>query len=234
MAFLSPNDEELVTFNYIRSEYENKYKQNVPMALKYLTTQFSKRIIGCNLLTIKQDLDFFKLLSTKLPSIHRFDLLFRASDHQYSADKFHEHCDHKPGTITIIKSNWGNIFGGYTSKSWWKLQRLRYIRDENAFLYVIKSDDISIKNNCPLLLELRKDDIDRAICCHTYFGPRFGDDILIRDNCNQKHENAACQNSYKNNDIPMVNLCGGNVINEYGEQLFEVIDYQVFQIIRRD
>ena len=137
MAFSSPSEMELVTFNFIRNNYETQRKQSVPMALKYLTVQFSNKIIGCKLLTIKQDMDFFKLLVTKLPSIRKFNHLFRASDHQYSAAKFHDLCDDKEGTLVIIKSNWGNIFGGYTLKSW-KQQYPRtghYERDEKAFLF---------------------------------------------------------------------------------------------------
>ena len=173
MTSSQSSDLQLVTFNYIRNQYEKKYKQDVPMALKYLTMKFSNRIIGCKLLTIKQDIKFFKLLTTKLPSIRRFNLLFRASDHKYSAAKFHEYCDNKPGTITIIKSNWGNIFGGYTSKSWTS-NNFFYIKDENAFLFLIKSDDESIQIKCPLLLELDKDQVDYAIQGISGCGPIFG------------------------------------------------------------
>ena len=84
------------------------------MALKQLMIQFSNRIIGCKLLTIKEDLDFFNLLLTELPSIRRFKLFFRASDHQFSAKKFHEYCNNKGSIMIMIQSNWGNVFGGYT------------------------------------------------------------------------------------------------------------------------
>ena len=231
MASSQPTDLELVTFNFIRTNYEKKHKQNVPMALKYLTLQFSNRIIGCKLLTIKQDLDFFKLLSTKLPPIRRFNHLFRASDHKYSAAKFHEHCDNKPGTIVIIKSNWGNIFGGYTSKSW-SSDKWKYVSDKNAFLFLIESNNESIQIKCPLLLELGTNQEDFAINCNPNRGPTFGigADICIRDSCNkpmgegQDHssDNYTSQHSY---DTPIVHICGGN------GPYFQVIDYSVFQIV---
>ena len=242
----TPTDSELVTFNFIRTNYEHKYKQNVPMALKYLTLRFSNRVIGCKLLTIKQDLDFFKLLLTKLPSVRRFNFLFRASDHKYSAKKFHEICDNKPGMIVIIKSNWDNIFGGYTSKSWKVTDKKwgNYVTDKNAFLFLIKSDKTSLQIKCPLLLELKKNRVDDAIFCYNKYGPAFGRgcDIRIGDDCNKPIEtgddsqnpNYSRQFSYNNTSYPIINLCGGNITarssipNEY---IFQVIDYEVFQIV---
>ena len=233
-----PSDLEFVILNFIRNQYEKKYRQNVPLALKYLTYQFSKKIIGSELLTNKQDLNFFELLSTKLPSIRKFNFLFRASDHNYSAKKFHDHCDGKPGTITIIKSNWGNIFGGYTSKSWHG-NYYCYVRDENAFLFLIESKCESVQHKCPLLLELADDDADYAIHCADNCGPIFGAgyDIAITDNCNKQvdieaghwYANSCRQLSY---DTPEVSsICGGNVTHEQ-RYLLQVMDYELFQIIQ--
>ena len=239
MSSLQTSNLELIIFNFIRNNYEHKYKQNVPMALKYITLQFSKRIIGCKLLTMKQDLDFFKLLCTKLPSIRRFKSLYKASNHQYSAKKFHEYCNDKGETITIIKSNWCHIFGGYTSKSWTSTNQ--WISDENAFLFLIKSDDESIKNKCPLLLELKKGNEHCAVATDSDLGPCFGlgHDICIGDNCNKKlgekldlsEGNYCYQSSYDN---PTVNLCGGNLRAKLNEQvhLFQVVEYEVFQIVK--
>ena len=219
-------DLELVISNYIRNHYEHKYKQNVPMALKYLTLQFSNKIIGCRLLTMKQDMEFFKMLSTKLPSIRRFNFLFRASDHKYSAAKFHKYCDNKGGTITIITSHCGNIFGGYTSISW--NSNGGWLRDEKAFLFLIKSDDKSIQIQCPLLFELRKDDVKSAIYCKGNCGPIFGwgYDIFIDGNRNGYTE------QYSYNTPKVKNLCGDNRNHKYfsNRYLFQVMDYEVFKI----
>ena len=233
MASSPPSDLELIIFGYIRNQYEKEHKQNVPMALKYMTLRYSNRFIPCKLLTPKQDLEFFKFLSAKLPSISGFNHLFRASDHQYSAHKFHEYCDGKPGTITIIKSNWGNTFGGYTSKSWKFKHKSEtgYIPDENAFLFLIESHDDSVQSKCPLLLKLRNDHIPYAIYCNYGNGPIFGGgvaaDILISDNCNI-NDNESCQLSY---NTPTVNICGGTKKKPHGGYLFQVIDYSVLQIV---
>lgn len=45
-------------------------------------------------------------------------LLYRASEHNFSASKFHQLCDGKGPTLTIIRSTSKTLFGGYASKSW--------------------------------------------------------------------------------------------------------------------
>lgn len=42
-------------------------------------------------------------------------LIHRASENNFSSSKFHQNCDNKGPTLTIIKSNNGKIFGGFTT-----------------------------------------------------------------------------------------------------------------------
>ena len=49
---------------------------------------------------------------------YKWKLLYRASEHDYTAKSFHEYCDDKGPTLIIIKSSGGWIFGGYTTQSW--------------------------------------------------------------------------------------------------------------------
>ena len=53
-----------------------------------------------------------------LGSDYKWKLLYRASEHEYTAKSFHEYCDEKGPTLVIIKSSGGWIFGGYTTQSW--------------------------------------------------------------------------------------------------------------------
>ena len=126
--------------------------------------------------------------------------------------------------------------------SWKSSKYYDQVRDENSFLFLVKSDEESVQKSCPLLLELRKDDlhVDNAIGRHRKCSPifGFGFDILIHDNCNKKVDdkcsyldvNSSRQHSY---DIPKVNICGGNVNDAYESEkhLFQVIDYEVFQVV---
>ena len=49
---------------------------------------------------------------------YKWKLLYRASEHEYTAKSFHECCDDKGPTLVIIKSSNGCVFGGYTTQSW--------------------------------------------------------------------------------------------------------------------
>ena len=49
---------------------------------------------------------------------YKWNLLYRASEHGYTAESFHKCCDNKGPTLVIIKSPKGWIFGGYTTQSW--------------------------------------------------------------------------------------------------------------------
>ena len=45
-------------------------------------------------------------------------LIYRASEHDYTAKSFHECCDDHGPTLILFKSTEGFIFGGYTTRSW--------------------------------------------------------------------------------------------------------------------
>ena len=49
---------------------------------------------------------------------HKWKLIYRASEHRYTAKSFHKYCDNKGPTLIVIKSSEGWIFGGYTTQSW--------------------------------------------------------------------------------------------------------------------
>ena len=227
MSSKQVNDLKLIISHFVRSNYEDKYNQpHVPMALKCLILKFSNMIIGCKLLSIQQDLDLFNLLKNETSNIKKINLLMIASDHDYSPEKFHELCDDKGATLTIIESNHGNIFGGYTSKSWhktipsWSTKSMEWIKDGKAFLFLIKSNHQSIQNKCPLIFKVKPD--KSAIIHNCEFGPIFGfHDITIKDNCSGLTK----QRHYDYDQFEKLTLCGGP---DHGG--FKVVEYQVFQI----
>ena len=51
---------------------------------------------------------------------YKWRLIYRASEHDYTADSFHKYCNDKGPTLIVIKSSGGWIFGGYTTQSWYK------------------------------------------------------------------------------------------------------------------
>ena len=114
---MSNTEIELIVWNFVRIQYEKKHEMNVPVALKHLITLFTNKI---SMLTIEEDMEFFNLLSTKLPNIKSQEIksIHRASEYEFTAKSFHNACDGHGPTLTIIKSKYGNIFGGYTSVPW--------------------------------------------------------------------------------------------------------------------
>ena len=227
------NDIELIVWNFVRNHYETQQNIYVPVSLKYILVRFAKRIIGCKMIKIQEDLEFCQLLMKRINHIKKFHLLFRASENEYSAQKFHEKCDDQGATLTIIESNWGNLFGGYSSKSW-KSDK-GYIEDKDSFLFLIKSDNQSVANKLPMTLSCIHS--GSAIWNDEKEGPCFGGhDICIQDKCinaisNDYQINYCRPHRYEN---PVVtNLCGGNVSREknYGKAfMFEVVDYEVYSV----
>ena len=55
---------------------------------------------------------------------NKYSLIYKGSRDGDSYNTFHEKCDGKGPTIMIIKSTDGEIFGGYTEKSWKKRENI--------------------------------------------------------------------------------------------------------------
>ena len=65
------------------------------------------------------DIQYDVKLREWLGNDYKWKLLYRASEHDYTAKSFHEYCDNVNGpTLIVIKSSEGWIFGGYTTQSW--------------------------------------------------------------------------------------------------------------------
>ncbi|KAK8791100.1 hypothetical protein WA158_005731 [Blastocystis sp. Blastoise] len=109
---------------------------------------------------------------------NEWNLLFRASEHEYSASEFHQYCDDKGPTMTIIKhighDNKINIFGGYTNQSWKSNNDKPMKTDDGAFLYTLNNE-----HDIPPTLYMVNDKYNAIFCKDTY-GPSFID-FLIGD-----------------------------------------------------
>ena len=160
------SDIELLAWWFVRNHYENTNKQkNVPAALKYLIRNFSMKLFKSKFLSIKLDLDLIKLLSTQLTS-KNVTLLYKPSEHGYSSLKFHEFCDEKGPTLTLIKSEFGNIFAGYTNMPW--SNRNMMVNDSaKTFLFLLSSQT---QQKCPKIWKS-----GRIVARHMKeYGPIFG------------------------------------------------------------
>jgi len=69
-----------------------------------------------------------------LPQKQKFTLLYKATQHGFKPADFHKRCD-VSGTLTVIQSEEGYLFGGYTSESWTGNNVRK--RDPNSFLFTL-------------------------------------------------------------------------------------------------
>ena len=143
-------------------------------------------------------------------TIKNYKLIFQASTDGYSAKDFHDKCDGKSFTVTIILSKVGRIFGGYSEPEWDQSNTYK-----TGFNFIFSYDHKAIYyNNCN----------DKGIKCEKDYGPIFGYyDIRIDDNVNR--------NYYNMDDTSHPECCYKNVNNLLAEsKFFSIRDYVVYQI----
>ena len=137
--------------------------------------------------------------------IFQFNLLFRASEHSFSAYAFHKYCDGKKNTLVLLRTRYGKILGGYTPIAW--SSNSSYSQDHNreTFLFSISNEEKYVQINT-----------EYGIYGNSSYGPTFGGghDLYIADHCDTA-ENTSYFNfgySYNTEDRKYVN--GNNETHE--------------------
>ena len=81
-------------------------------------------------------------LLNQLPmNVLTLTLLYSGSTHGWKPSKFHELCNEKGPTITLMKSKAARVFGGFTMQNW-DSETCDYKADEKAFIYSIDRQQI--------------------------------------------------------------------------------------------
>ena len=88
------------------------------------------------------------------------ELLYRMSRDGIEYSQFHNLCDNKGATITLIKLEDGNILGNYTPLSWDSTTN-KYKNDLNMFVFNLTENIKCIKNNQD----------NNGIYCYSNHGP---------------------------------------------------------------
>jgi hypothetical protein len=116
-------------------------------------------------------------------STDKWSLLYRATRDGFCSDDFHSKCDGHSKTLTLLKAKESEfIFGGYTTVDWKSCPRPgKYKSDPNAFIFSLTNRD-----NKPIKIKIDPNNHKHkhAIYCHSYYGPTFGDNIVIVNNAN--------------------------------------------------
>jgi hypothetical protein len=153
-----------------------------------------------------------------------FHFLYRGSRHGFDSSAFHSHCDGYGDTVTIILTDNGCIFGGYSPCVWGSATG--YVADSRlaSFLFTIKN----VHNLPPRVFKLMYS--DKAICTNPDNGPCFGGgaDLSIGSPCTDS------ENSWSNFGHDYENrtgIEGGRLLA--GSYRFTVREIEVFRVSPR-
>jgi hypothetical protein len=179
---------------------------------------FQKYNFGHRIDSVILEGNHWRILGEWFNNNKAFTLLYRASKDGYEANTFHNKCDNKGPTVTIIKCTNGYIFGGYNPSSWNKSGD--YSNSNGAFLFTLKNPHSipPTKYFCS--------DRPYSACSQSQYGPTFGGgcDIYISDKCNENN-NSYCGFPYSYRDTTGY---GRNTFT--GGYNFQVADYEVFSV----
>jgi hypothetical protein len=111
----------------------------------------------------------------------KWSLLYRGTRDGFGSHDFHSKCDKRSNTLTILKAKESSyVFGGFSSVSWESYARFGgYNSDPNSFLFSLTN-----KDNQPVKMKIDPNKREWANLNFDYYGPTFGDDIIIKNNAN--------------------------------------------------
>jgi len=117
-----------------------------------------------------------------LSTLH-LSLIYKGSRDGFTYNAFHEKCDNKSSTITVIKSkDHGRIFGGYTKATWTLVGGISYNEknDESSFIFSLTYNERYPHSKS-----------GRAILVYGGYLTIFGKSstVLIHENCNSRNDN---------------------------------------------
>ena len=129
---------------------------------------------------VLDDENYTELMSLCKFKNQKWKLIYRATRDGFKGEDFHNKCDGKSNTLTVIRTINQCIFGGFTSVPWTKNDGFK--QDPYAFLYSYVN-----KSNKKLIIKCSEP--ENAIYCNQNYGPCFGnDDIKISDMSNLNNE----------------------------------------------
>ena len=96
----------------------------------------------------------------------KFSLLFKASTNGCTSKAFHNQCNNKGPTVTILYNTNNSVYGGYTSVNW--RSGGNYLQDAKAFLFRL------YQNGAWKPVQMTVQNASEAIYDHVSYGPTFG------------------------------------------------------------
>ncbi|TNV76722.1 hypothetical protein FGO68_gene2490 [Halteria grandinella] len=189
---------------------------------KWTTNEIRKSILINNEKQIELLLEGLQCKKFKL------ELLMRGSKDGFRATTFHERCDSKGPTLSVIKSESGRIFGGYTAVSWSIVSDPRNDGKEDPLAFIFTFDNSYIHRPQPY----------RWGVCHNgknlcWFG-RGIRDLCIEDECDKNYESRSNlgYNYYAVNKIAYGEQRAKTWLA--GTETFRVSEIEVFKLEKLD
>jgi hypothetical protein len=201
--------------DYLKKEIDNIYDLFLGFKNSEINVYYEEMKKNSDILNSKEE--FVQILKGIRKSfefkIKNIILLYKASKDGDSSSAFHQKCNEKSFTITIVKTIKNKRFGGFTVCSW--NSNSSYYSDRYAFIFSLDNKENYYINNYSG---------ENAIYCNSSYGPTFGDghDFYISNGC--KSNSDSCDNTgstyfTKNKQYALA-----------GENNFTVNDYEVFQL----
>ena len=136
----------------------------------------------------------------------KFELIFTASINGDSAKVFHEICDGKGPTVTIVKGKNGYIFGGYVTVPFSSDDQFHY--DDKAFLF-------SITNMKKFPIKIKEHAVRHSSLWGPYIGYTDNCDLAIGAGCLKNTLSYCSPKSYEFNRVDLIgteerNFCVDN------------------------
>jgi hypothetical protein len=143
---------------------------------------------GSTLLTTEYEEKLIEFIGNDIPQQQQWRLIYRASEHGFDAADFHRCCDSFNPTVSIIQTDFGNIFGGFTMVPWNSATLRADQADPTAFLFTLKNTLNIPPTKFPVAKEYQQCAISHNPTCGPNFGSpkNEGSDLCLRNKFNDK------------------------------------------------
>ena len=142
---------------------------------------------GSTLLTSEYEEKLIEFMGDDI-EVQTWRLIYRASEHGFDAADFHRCCDSISPTVSIIQTDFGNIFGGFTLVPWSSATLRTDQMDSKAFLFTLKNALSIPPTKFPVAKEYQQCAISHNPTCGPNFGSpkNEGSDLCLRSRFNDK------------------------------------------------
>ena len=198
---------------------DNYYGQNCQYQPLNSTT-----FINSTILTQELGVSLMNLIGVPLNSVAT--RIYQGSTHGFASANFHSKVDGINGTLTVIKSTTGNIFGGFTMINWGL--SATYYTDPSAFIFSLVN-----KMNYSSLAQNNKQPIANSVYTNPQYGPTFGGghDIHVADQSNL-HMNSYTNfgHTYALNNLTLFNSWNLTIQKSFlaGGYNFQTVEIEVY------